>query len=207
MKAVRDRRPAAEPEGSESFRDWGRLMTLAQAGDHVAYATLLRALAVHLRSLALRHLGAGADVEDAVQEILLAVHAIRHTYDPTRPFGPWLVTIARRRLVDALRRRSRRLAREAVLDERTCDVACESADPSVLAARVVDIGAVRRAVGGLPPRQREAIQLLRLQEMSLHEAAAASGHSEGALKVAAHRGLRLMRTLLGRSVRGEHGDH
>lgn len=206
MAAVGERRAAAEPAGSESFREWGRLMARAQAGDDHAYTTLLRALALFLRGLAARHLGAGgADVEDVVQEILLSVHAIRHTYDPARPFGPWLVTIARRRLVDALRRRSRRLLREVELEDGAAGGPdLDDADPSILAGRVVDITEVRRAVGALPPRQREAIRLLRLQEMSLREAAAASGQSEGALKVASHRALKLLRKLMSRSQGDEH---
>lgn len=206
MAAVGERRAAAEPAGgSESFREWGRLMARAQAGDDHAYTTLLRALALFLRGLAARHLGAGgADVEDVVQEILLSVHAIRHTYDPARPFGPWLITIARRRLVDALRRRSRRLLREVKLEDGAADPECDGADPSILAGRVVDIAEVRRVVSGLPPRQREAIRLLHLQEMSLREAAAASGQSEGALKVASHRALKLLRKLMSRSQGDEH---
>lgn len=204
VPAAGEPRATAEPEKGESFREWGRLMALAQAGDAEAYATLLQALALFLRGLGARHLGVGPDAEDAVQEILLAVHAIRHTYDPARPFGPWFLTIARRRLADALRQRSRRLARETELEGAAAVPASAGTDPSALAARVVDIAQVRRAVAGLPPRQREAVRLLRLEEMSLREAAAASGQLQGALKVAAHRALKPLRRLLARERQDGH---
>ena len=172
-------------------------MARAQDGDAAAYAALLRAMAPVLRGYAARRLGDGPDAEDAVQEILIAMHAIRHTYEPTRPFGPWLMTIARRRVIDQLRRRSHRLARESDDLADAVEVASDREDPSVLADRVVDIRAVRAAVAGLPPRQREAVRLLRLEERALDEAAAASRQSTGALKVACHRALQSLRRVPG----------
>ena len=101
--------PAGEP-------DWSILMARAQSGDSSAYRRLLDDITPYLRSLARKRHRTPYDAEDAVQDILLTVHAIRHTYDPHRPFGPWLVAIANRRIIDRLRRDSRLRSRETVLD-------------------------------------------------------------------------------------------
>jgi hypothetical protein len=98
--------------------DWSAMMARAQAGDQAAYAALLEAITPYLRSLATAHCRRREDVEDAVQDILLTVHEIRHTYDPRRPVGPWLAAIARRRIADHLRQRYRRTIREAELAPR-----------------------------------------------------------------------------------------
>ena len=108
---------AANGGGDSGYElDWSALMTQAQGGDAAAYRTLLEAIAPYLRALAARRHRDARDIEDAVQDILLTVHAIRHTYDPARPFGPWLVAIANRRLVDRLRRQGRTSARETALE-------------------------------------------------------------------------------------------
>ena len=95
--------------------DWSIYMARAQGGDREAYRRLLEEITPYLRSLAARRIQNHSDVEDAVQDALLTVHAVRHTYDPTRPFGPWLVAIATRRIIDALRRRGRAGSRETPL--------------------------------------------------------------------------------------------
>ena len=97
--------------------NWSILMAHAQAGDPGAYRRLLAEISPYLRSLAARRLRDPADIEDTVQDILLTIHAIRYTYDPTRPFGPWLVAIAQRRIIDRLRKRGRQQSRESPLTE------------------------------------------------------------------------------------------
>src|SRR5260370_12915249 len=92
--------------------DWAILMAHAQDGDKAAYQRLLQEITPYLRSLAARRHRDPSDIEDAVQDILLTVHSIRQTYDPTRPFGPWLVTIANRRFIDRLRRHGRVMRRQ-----------------------------------------------------------------------------------------------
>jgi RNA polymerase sigma factor (sigma-70 family) len=170
--------------------DWSSLMASGQAGDTDAYRRLLETLTPYLRSLAVRRLGDRSDAEDVVQEILLTVHAIRHTYDPKRPFGPWLIAIASRRIVDRIRKRGRDYRRESALleDDETFDLS-----PANLSETALDARTVREAVNRLAPAQREAVRLLKLEEMSLKEAAAASGMSIAALKVACHRGLKALR--------------
>lgn len=175
--------------------DWSVYMARAQAGDREAYRRLLEDVTPYLRSIAARHFQNSGDVEDAVQEALLTVHAVRHTYDPTRPFGPWLVAIASRRVVDGLRRKGRSRAREVALDVEHETFASPQAN---LAETASDGRVLRDAVERLPLAQRNAIQMLKLQEMSLKEAAAASGMSVAALKVATHRALKNLRKIFGR---------
>lgn len=91
------------------------LMAAAQDGDRAAYRRLLENITPYIRSLAGRCFNQPADVEDAVQDVLLTIHLVRHAYDPNRPFGPWLVAIANRRIIDRLRRDTRHRAREVAL--------------------------------------------------------------------------------------------
>jgi RNA polymerase sigma-70 factor, ECF subfamily len=181
---------------------WSRLMLLAQDGDGQAYQRLLTEIVPYLRALARRHLAHSPlhELEDAVQEVLLAVHGIRHTYERGRPFKPWLATIASRRLVDLYRRHSHRRRHEQAAMEDEIEFAAsldaDGADPLHEAERDSAARRVRAAIDGLPPRQREALELLRLRELSLREASAASRQPEGSLKVAAHRALKSLRALL-----------
>lgn len=181
----------SEPEIHNT--DWTILMAHAQDGDRSAYRRLLCEITPYLRSLAARRHREPSDVEDAVQDILLTIHAIRHTFDPTRPFGPWLVTIANRRLVDRLRRQGRRRDRETMLTPEHETVS----DPQATPEQGPDRHELAKAIDELPPMQRKAVQLLRLNEMSLKEASAQSGLSIAALKVNLHRAVKSLRKILG----------
>jgi RNA polymerase sigma-70 factor (ECF subfamily) len=122
------------------------------------------------------------------------MHAIRRTYDPTRPFTPWLAAIVHRRAIDRLRQQGRARARDAALmaeSETFADPPANSAETSS------SVRALHQAVESLPPGQRQAVTLLKLQEMSLKQAAEATGMSITALKVAMHRALRNLRRMLG----------
>ncbi len=182
---------AAEPIARDT--DWAILMAHAQDGDRSAYQRLLREITPYLRSLAARRHRDPNDVEDAVQDILLTVHAIRHTFDPTRPFGPWLVTIANRRFIDRLRRQGRRRDRETPLmpEHETF------AEPQANLEERSDRHELEKAIDELPPMQRKAVQLLKLKEMSLKEASTESGMSIAALKVNVHRAVKSLRKILG----------
>lgn len=192
-----DAKPAREEEAAPSARDldWSILMAHAQAGDKEAYRRLLEEITPYLRALAARRFRNHSDVEDAVQDVLLTVHAVRHTYDPSRPFGPWLVTIGNRRIVDCLRRQGRSRSRETALETEHETFAGPEAN---LHEVMSNSRVLREAVESLPPGQCQAIRLLKLQEMSLKEAAAVSGMSIASLKVATHRALKNLRKMLGR---------
>jgi RNA polymerase sigma-70 factor (ECF subfamily) len=191
-----DRESADGNEAVARELDWSILMARAQGGDVEAYRRLLTDIAPYLHSLARRHHRDPSDVEDTVQDVLLTVHAVRHTYDPHRPFGPWLVAIAKRRIFDRLRRQGRIRAREVTLDP-------EDVTFSTPEANYEEAGESKRilsnAIECLPPGQREAVRLLKLQEMSLQQAAAASGMSVAALKVAMHRAMNNLRKMLTKS--------
>lgn len=186
--------PAADDERRAAVGcDWSQLMARAQDGDRQAYRTLLEDLAPYLRSIARRCFKQPSDAEDAVQDVLLTVHMVRHAYDPSRPFGPWLLAIANRRIIDRLRREMRRKAREIAL---SAEHETFSASPANLGDANLDEAALGAAIERLPPEQRQAIRLLKLNEMSLKEAAASSGRSIAALKVATHRAIRNLRRML-----------
>jgi len=190
--------PPQDARRSDAQR-WAVLMGQAQDGDARAYQRLLTEITPYLRSIALRTLGGSSEVEDAVQDILLIVHRIRHTFERDRPFTPWLSTIAQRRLTDHLRRRAHRLRYELPPLDELPDAASDGADPDEQVARSQHSGNVRDAVSRLAPRQREAVELLKLQELSLEEASQRSGQSVSALKVACHRALHSLRGVLHRN--------
>ena len=182
-----------EPPLRRHELDWTIYMARAQGGDRDAYRRLLESVTPYLRSLASRSFRARSEIEDAVQDVLLTVHAVRHTYDASRPFGPWLRAIASRRIVDCLRRHGRSRAREISLEDEHETFEVPGAN---LQEQASDARLLREAVDELPPGQRDAIRLLKLQGMSLKEAAAATGVSVAALKVATHRALKSLRKLM-----------
>jgi len=176
----------------ESEDEWTGLMRLAISGDSGAYHRLLKAVTPVLRAGARRGLArAGQPVdqaEDVVQEILLAVHLKRHTWDANAPFAPWLFAIARNKLIDAMRRRGRRIfVNIDDFAETIPDVpAPETASP-------VEVAAV---LGTLPPRQRDVLQSIAVESTSIKDTAAKFAMSEGAVRVALHRALASLTTKL-----------
>ena len=178
----------------EQRRAW---MIAAQRGDRTAYRNLLLDLTPYLRRIAARYVP-WDDIEDAVQETLLVVHDIRHTYEPSRPFKPWLSTIAARRSIDMLRRRSQR-AKFEMEQEGDFEFAQDQAlTPDEHVSRVESADRLRQAIDELPPRQREAVRLLQIAELSSADAAAQSALSPGALKVACHRAMKSLKSALSR---------
>jgi RNA polymerase sigma-70 factor (ECF subfamily) len=178
--------------------EWSQWMAAAQDGDASAYRRLLHEITPLLRRVAAHRLyGApAADIEDVVQDVLLSVHAVRHTYDPARPFVPWLMAIERYRLADWQRRRARRNANEVAVDSLAETFAAQAANREQQEA--FDGREIHAAVADLPPAQRTAITLLKLKELSLKEASARTGMTETALKVATHRGMKTLRRLFGK---------
>lgn len=175
---------------------WGELMRAAQDGDGAGYARLLAEVSPVIRRTVRRRWSAQTvEIEDIVQEILLSVHSARHTYDPARPFLPWLMAIVQYRVADAGRRQTRRAANEQ--PECSFEYGLPEASAEAPEEPPGDPQALRRAIADLPEGQRRAVELLKLQERSLKEAAAETGMSVAALKVAVHRGIKALRLTLG----------
>jgi len=156
-------------------------------GDAAAYRTFLAEMSARLRAFFRRRLfGFPDDVEDLVQETLLAIHNQRHTWDAGEPLTPWAHAIAGYKMVDFLRRHSRGGALNDVLD----------ADAEVFATVDADAAEARRdlgkLLGELPDRQRLPIVHVKIEGLSVAETATLTGMSESAVKVAVHRGLKAL---------------
>lgn len=181
---LKPQRPGRETEVARVDR-WDALMAAAQNGHGGAYQRLLTELSDWLSTYFRRRLPAG-EVDDAVQETLLAVHRRRHTYDPRLPFAPWLAAIAKRKWIDQLRGLSRRASDELPDDLATDDHESAVTSASVLAA----------LLGELRPSQVQAITLVKLQGFSVEEASRQTGLSASAVKMNVHRGLARVTALL-----------
>ena len=185
--------PASANELAERQR--AAWMAAAQAGDRRAYERVLADSVALIRAVARRQ-GVGADaLDDVVQETLLTVHRVRHTYDPARSYDAWLGAIAGRRAIDALRSHGRRGRRE-LHDDLALAQHPDRDDASVDAERRQQARRLHEAIAQLPPGQREAVEQLGLREQSLAEAAAHTGRHAGALKVNLHRALKALRSRL-----------
>ena len=170
----------------EQERQSASLMRLAQAGDQVAYASLLVLLTSITRRFARTRLGGVPWIDDVVQETLLAVHRARPTYDPGRPFAPWFYAVASNRLIDVLRRERRVTSREIPVDVLPDAPIIRGAT----ASDEIDVEAIHAAVVSLPARQREVIEALKFRDQSVRDVAGSLGMTESAVKVTAHRGYR-----------------
>lgn len=162
-------------------------MMLAQAGDRDAYRALLDDLGPEVMAYLRRRLGDPQERDDVYQEVLLAIHVSRHTYERWRPLEPWVFAIAANVLARHVRRSMRRAAREVLVD----------VPPPPPMGRVgLTRAEVREALGRLPRRQREALELLRLAGLSVEAAATHAGTTVGALRVRAHRAYKALRAIL-----------
>ena len=168
--------------------EWAALMRAAIAGDAAAYRRLLDQLSFSLRAATRRgfaQFGASMnDVEDVVQETLLAIHLKRHTWDASQPLGPWVRAIARHKLIDALRRRGRRIEIpiEAVIDLL----------PAEEARSDLDLQDAQRLIGELNGRQQTIVRSISVEGKSIRDVAENLGMNEGAVRVALHRGLKAL---------------
>lgn len=177
-----------ETTGEREAR-WAGLMRAGLAGDGAAYARFLREVTPVLRGVVRargRALGPDAQ-EDIVQEVLLSVHAKRHTWRADHPVSPWLYAIARHKVVDAFRRRGTAL--DLPIEDFAEDLAAEPG-PEVLAARDVD-----HFVGQLDPRSAEIVRSIALREESHDEVGARLGLSPTALRVGLHRAMKKLQAL------------
>jgi RNA polymerase sigma-70 factor (ECF subfamily) len=167
---------------------WAALMRAGMDGDAQAYRQLLDELSHSLRAATRRGFAqAGAalnDVEDVVQETLLAIHLKRHTWNSDQPLGPWVRAIARHKLIDTLRRRGRRI--EVPIDV-VMDFLAADEPPSDL-----DRQDAERLVNGLRGRQQLIVRAISIEGQSIREVAERLDMNEGAVRVALHRGLKAL---------------
>ncbi|UAK23763.1 sigma-70 family RNA polymerase sigma factor [Sphingomonas nostoxanthinifaciens] len=178
-------RPSSDATGAARERpsltapdDWGGLMVAAQNGHGGAYRRLLGEVSIWLTRYFQRRLPPG-EVDDAVQETLLAIHRRRHTYDPHYPFGPWLAAIAKHKWVDQLRSLGRRPVEELPENLSIGDHEASVVSASVLASLLEE----------LRPAQAQAILLVKVQGYTIEDASGETGLSPSAIKMNIHRGL------------------
>jgi len=175
------------PDRTQEEQRWSAWMASAQAGDREAYTKLMAELANAIESFVRARFGGARDhdfLEDCVQEALLTLHRVRHTWNPRLPFRPWLFAIVRHRVIDLLRRRAVRRTEEL---------------PDEEPAREADPGAGlegARLLATLEPAYREALVLTKFEGYSLEEAATRAGVSTGAMKTRVHRALRTLQKRL-----------
>jgi RNA polymerase sigma-70 factor (ECF subfamily) len=172
------------------------LMARAQAGDRTAYRDLLGEIVPMVRrAVAGRYrYFSTEDAEDVVQDVLLSLHKVRATFDGQRAFLPWLMAIVHNRAIDTVRRVARKNGRETAVDE--YPETFDGAQTNTLDETYGDPEALRAAVAKLPAKQRLAIEMLKLRELTLKEASAESGMSVASLKVSVHRATRALRVTL-----------
>jgi len=180
---------------AEQMDEWGQLLTAANTGDSRAYALFLQAVAPVIRGI-VRAKGAGlgeAACEDVVQEVLLAIHLKRHTWDRQAPVRPWLYAIARYKVVDAFRSRGKRV--DMPIEDFADNLAAE-AGPDPTEAADVD-----KMIGMLDGRSAEIVRKIGLEGASVAETGQALTMSEGAVRVALHRALKTLAVLRERHVK------
>ena len=178
--------PSTEPE-------LRTLMIAGLGGDAAAHRMLLERLSRQLRAYYKGHLdrvGRGpVEAEDLVQEALIAIHTRRHTYDPSQPFTPWVYAIARYKFVDYLRRTRASSQDLPIEDTKELGVRADQVEVD----SCLDL---QKVMAALPQNMKAAIQAVKLDGLSVSEAAAQSGMSESNVKVSVHRGLKAMARLI-----------
>jgi len=183
------------PSHADLDQRLSHLLARAQDGDGRAYEEFLGGAGGLVRSFVRRRLPHDIDPEDVVQDVLLALHRHRHTYDPTRSVAPWLYAITRHRLFDALKKH-RRLTRRELHDGPGDLPHLEELPAEGAALDHSRLGHLDRALAELSATQREIIRLLKFEGYSVSEIAAQTGRTPSSVKVTAHRGYKLLRKLL-----------
>lgn len=182
-------------------RHWQDLLVRSQDGDTHAYEILLRDMGEALSRWLRRRVADPEERDDVVQEVLLGIHLARHTYRPELSLVTWVNAIARYKVIDYYRKRSRRKARELSVELEafeTMVVVSDEGSPEAAAPGAEGFDdAFAEAFAKLPEKQRRAIELLKLEDLGVKQAAVRMNVSESSLKVLAHRGYEALRAALG----------
>ncbi|MEM7411434.1 MAG: RNA polymerase sigma factor [Myxococcota bacterium] len=192
-----DQAENAEAASEGAAERWSRWMGQAQQGDREAYRRLMGELHDWVGRYATRMLRDSVAADDCAQDALLALHRARHTYDPRRPFRPWLLAIVRRKVFDVARHRERR--RENPLDEEAAALRPVESDPTTQRD-------LERLLERLPPKYREAVLLTKIEGLAGREAASAIGISQISLRTRVHRGLKQLESLARREGSLDEGN-
>ena len=171
--------------------EWAALLRAALGGDEQAYRRFLETVTPHLRAMAARRCAQyrvpPSESEDVLQEVLIAIHLKRGTWDPARPIGPWLSVIVRNKLIDILRRRGRHVE---VPVEDVLETLVADDPPSELDGRDVE-----RLISRLRPPQDDIVRSISVNGASIRDTATRLKMTEVAVRVALHRALRTLATL------------
>ncbi|PLW70638.1 RNA polymerase subunit sigma-24 [Pseudohalioglobus lutimaris] len=189
MAACLERMPEIqERDYSADETRWSLLMISAQSGNETDYRQLLSELSDMVNNYLVSRLGGYDFIDDCAQEVLIAVHEARHTYDPRRKFRPWLFAIIRHKSIDAIRRQAVRTE----LHAGHCTVEDHIAGDTPLESGMT----AGRLISALSPRHREAIKLTKILGFTTAEAASRLAISESAMKVRVHRAVSSLRKLM-----------
>jgi RNA polymerase sigma-70 factor (ECF subfamily) len=174
----------------DKYRQLGDLLRSGLKGDQAAYAQFLSLITPLLRRMVGRRL-AGPDVEDVVQEVLLSIHKARHTYDSQRPIMPWLLSIARFRITDHLRRHYAQMRHQTVDINEFENILADVTEDAT------DRESIDELLKGVPERQKQILTLMHVEGYTAREVGRQLGMNESAVKVAAHRALKKIREKFG----------
>lgn len=174
---------------NQQWRDWARLMERVQEGDTEAYAKLLSEISPLIFNYVRKRVFNPSHVEDVYQDVLLRFHKARHTYQSSRPLGPWLFAVVRNAVWTSLGKKRKHSEREVFFEEFP-DFPAEIAHEDGLDDRL------QTALQALTPESRQAVEMLKIKGMDVESAARELGISKIALKVRAHRGYARLRKLL-----------
>lgn len=164
-------------------------MQEVQGGSEKAYVELLDGIGRLIIKMIRAKIKDNEIAEDLYQNVLMTLHRARHTYDPSRPFRPWLYSVTRNTIYDYLRKNRRRIELEILVGEHL-DFKTQS-ETAVEDSHLLD-----KALSQLPEKQREAVLLLKIEGLSLEEAAKKAGVTVSAIKVRAHRGYKAIKNYL-----------
>jgi len=170
-------------------------MKAAQEGDEKAYRELLNALYPLTLAFCRKKIEYLGVTEDCVQEILMTVHRVRHTYDPNLPFRPWFYTIAGNKLIDVVRKKTR--LRQKELQDSELVEAIAQTPPTQTATQDSELSeSLKLALSSLAKPYREVLELHKIEGHSVQEVSKKLDISVSAVKTRASRAYQMLRKKL-----------
>lgn len=166
---------------------FAHMMNRAQAGDHTAYAELLKAISPLIRGFIYNRIGTGADNDDILQEVLLGIHRASHTYNTSRPFKNWMFAIADHKVKDYLRAHYRRKALNEVDFEKIQDFIAAPVTEDTSASEVLG-----ELLDSLPEKQRRIVHMMKIEGYSAQQIAKSMDMSVSNVKITAHRAYKVL---------------